>query len=275
MNTKENKDKDKDKDNNEEEMLLKLKNETFFDYLDDMKPSVYNILSGGENASIILEIKSNNTQKKDDIFDEPWSNQAHEIIPGLYLGDYDAATNIRFVKEAKIQGIVNLAAGLENKFDRKSKTPFINYLEDVQIYDNPNEDIIAASIKSIPFIHQHLSQNKNVLVHCAAGISRSVSIVCAYLMFLNKWNFFDALDYVQQKRPSSLSPNPNVGFRRQLLSLNNEERIHNIELTYDSATLDDASPSATPVDDEQWNIPHRMYPVDHVPRPWKTDDYDE
>lgn len=29
----------------------------------------------------------------------------------------------------------------------------------------------------------------NVLVHCYAGVSRSVAIVCAYIMWKLNWNF--------------------------------------------------------------------------------------
>ncbi len=29
----------------------------------------------------------------------------------------------------------------------------------------------------------------NILIHCYAGVSRSVTIVCAYIMWKFKWNF--------------------------------------------------------------------------------------
>ncbi|CBH11365.1 dual-specificity protein phosphatase, putative [Trypanosoma brucei gambiense DAL972] len=54
-----------------------------------------------------------------------------------------------------------------------------------------------------------------VLVHCRYGISRSVTIVLAYLMRRNGWSLNDALQYVMCRRPHV---EPNVGFMNVLLS---------------------------------------------------------
>ena len=46
-----------------------------------------------------------------------------------------------------------------------------------------------------------------------AGLSRSATIVIAYLMWSQKWKFADALDYVVKRRPLVC---PNDGFQKQL-----------------------------------------------------------
>jgi len=56
-------------------------------------------------------------------------------------------------------------------------------------------------------------KKSGVLVHCMAGISRSASIVVAYLMKLNNWDVEKSLDTVKQSRKFI---DPNAGFRRQL-----------------------------------------------------------
>ena len=60
----------------------------------------------------------------------------------------------------------------------------------------------------------------NVLVHCAAGISRviitimqSSTLVIAYLMRKKVWSFREAIAFVRKSRPNVL---PNLGFERQL-----------------------------------------------------------
>ena len=52
-----------------------------------------------------------------------------------------------------------------------------------------------------------------MLVHCAAGISRSSSTVIAYLMKKFGWTYVKAYGFVRGKRPVI---SPNNGFIRQL-----------------------------------------------------------
>jgi len=55
--------------------------------------------------------------------------------------------------------------------------------------------------QSIEFIHRARKIDKgNVLVHCFAGISRSVAIVIAYLMTCSDFTFETALAFVKKAR---------------------------------------------------------------------------
>ncbi len=60
------------------------------------------------------------------------------------------------------------------------------------------------------------SENKTVLVHCAAGISRSASLVIAHLMLKHVWTYQQAYQSVKQKRTVIL---PNDGFVKALHEL--------------------------------------------------------
>lgn len=53
-----------------------------------------------------------------------------------------------------------------------------------------------------------------MLVHCVGGVSRSSTIVIAYLMLKHGFSLNDAYDYVKDKK-SNISPNFN--FMQQLL----------------------------------------------------------
>jgi len=79
--------------------------------------------------------------------------------------------------------------------------------------DTPDENILPYIDDAIAYIDDKLSKGSRVLVHCAAGISRSASFVIAYLMKTNKWTFERSIDYVQRKRPII---KPNTGFIKQL-----------------------------------------------------------
>lgn len=55
-----------------------------------------------------------------------------------------------------------------------------------------------------------------VLIHCVAGISRSVSILTAFFMYKRSLSAFEAFDLVHSLRYCAF---PNAGFLNQLLCL--------------------------------------------------------
>lgn len=52
-----------------------------------------------------------------------------------------------------------------------------------------------------------------VLIHCVAGISRSVTFTIAYIMTVTGLSYLQAFTVVQSRRPMA---NPNDGFKKQL-----------------------------------------------------------
>ena len=59
----------------------------------------------------------------------------------------------------------------------------------------------------------NVQNKKNVLVQCHAGVSRSATIVCAYLIRKKSWIPEQALYYLKQKRSRA---KPNAGFWKQV-----------------------------------------------------------
>ena len=84
------------------------------------------------------------------------------------------------------------------------------------IDDDKDEKISQYFFEVHNIINKALVENKNVIVHCAAGISRSSSLVIAYLMIENRWLYEEAYNYVKSKRSII---NPNIGFVKQLKAL--------------------------------------------------------
>jgi len=135
------------------------------------------------------------------------------IVPRLFLSGDDAATNKEILDSKNITHVINLTSNVKNKFE-----PEIKYLK-ISIYDLPTVNIMEHFKSSYGFIENALNENEknSVLVHCNAGISRSSTIVIAYLMQKKIFPFYhDAYDYVKSKRSKIC---PNHGFVKQLINL--------------------------------------------------------
>ena len=72
---------------------------------------------------------------------------------------------------------------------------------------------------AVKFINEARDEKRSVLVHCHAGISRSATIILAYLMINEKLSLGKAFKYVQSKRKII---SPNLNFMGQLMILNRE-----------------------------------------------------
>ena len=134
----------------------------------------------------------------------------HEIEPGLWLGNYAAASDVHLLRSHNIKAIVQC-------LDQRNPINGNYFSYHVICID----DLASVNIKShipeaISFIHRHRLAGNNVLVHCAAGMSRSASIMISYMMAKYKLPFERALTLVRSKR-ACVSPNP--GFTSQLRSL--------------------------------------------------------
>ncbi|XP_015684992.1 dual specificity protein phosphatase 15, partial [Protobothrops mucrosquamatus] len=91
--------------------------------------------------------------------------------------------------------------------------------------DTPEANIKKHFKKCIQFIHSCRLQGGNCLVHCLAGISRSTTIILAYLMAVTPLGWLEALEAVKAVRPVA---NPNLGFRQQLEEFGRSRSVQKI-----------------------------------------------
>ena len=83
----------------------------------------------------------------------------------------------------------------------------------LRLNDVWTEDIARYFEESAQFIDDAINGNGKVLVHCLAGVSRSATIVIAYIMSRHKKPADEALKLVCAKRRIR----PNEGFLKQLV----------------------------------------------------------
>lgn len=127
-----------------------------------------------------------------------------EITNNLYLSDISVPKNTSLMKSKKIAYVISL-----------TKTPIlkisnIDYTQ-IMIDDVGSEDFIKLTINTVDKVLNLLKTNKNTLVHCYRGLSRSVCFVILVLIHQGM-TFKEAFDLIQSKR--QIDPNPE--FIRQI-----------------------------------------------------------
>eukprot|EP00249_Psilotum_nudum_P024868 c29311_g1_i2 orf=484-1389(+) len=83
----------------------------------------------------------------------------------------------------------------------------------IPLNDNPDQDILPALRPCLDFINEARRRSGAVLVHCVAGVSRSATVITAYLMKTERLPLTAALESLRQKQRKA---SPNSGFLRQL-----------------------------------------------------------
>ncbi|XP_051823793.1 dual specificity protein phosphatase 9 [Antechinus flavipes] len=133
-----------------------------------------------------------------------------QILPNLYLGSAQDSANMDMLAKLGIRYILNVTPNLPNLFEKDGD---IHYKQ-IPISDHWSQNLSQFFPEAIDFIDEAVSQNCGVLVHCLAGISRSVTVTVAYLMQKLHLSLNDAYDLVKRQK-SNISPNFN--FMGQLL----------------------------------------------------------
>jgi protein-tyrosine phosphatase len=141
--------------------------------------------------------------------------EADEIEPGLFLGSFAAASNADELSAQQIGCVLSIGISLGNISGLLDYDRFI-------IADDPQSDLKQFFDRGITFIERNLQRNEKVLVHCLAGISRSATIVAAYLIKKYKINADQALSIIAQRRRII---DPNSGFRKQLAQFASEQLL--------------------------------------------------
>ncbi|XP_015671938.1 dual specificity protein phosphatase 13 [Protobothrops mucrosquamatus] len=147
----------------------------------------------------------------------PCRANVNEVWPNLYIGDLYIARDIEQLRRMGISHIVNAAAGRFHidtgaKFYRDLPVDYYG----VEADDDPKFDLSIYFYPTAKYIRAALNSPRGkVLVHCAMGISRSATLVLAFLMIYENKNLVEALKIVREHRGVC----PNTGFLSQLREL--------------------------------------------------------
>ncbi|KAL2866107.1 dual specificity protein phosphatase family protein [Aspergillus lucknowensis] len=141
------------------------------------------------------------------------------VIPGfLYIGPVSTASDLKFLQAHEITVILSIGKsprrvdeGIRTADGLKTMT-----YHRLSLLDDPDADITRCVDQACEILDHARSSGAKVLVHCSAAISRSPTVVAAYLMSSQGYTLQQSLDILTAARPA-ISPNP--GFLSQLQQL--------------------------------------------------------
>ncbi|XP_072836797.2 dual specificity protein phosphatase 22-A [Pogona vitticeps] len=129
-----------------------------------------------------------------------------KVVKGLYLGNIrDSEDRENLVKH----GITHILSVHNNA---KPVLDDMTYLC-ISASDSSNQNLIQYFKECIKFIHECRLNGGGCLIHCLAGVSRSTTVLVAYLMTVTNLGWEECLAATRAVR-SYVSPN--FGFQEQL-----------------------------------------------------------
>lgn len=147
-----------------------------------------------------------------------------EVYPNIYIGDESSARNKSYLQAEGITHVLNTADGHKigqvNTGSSYYENVNIKYLG-LNLMDIPSENIQKFFYEGAAFIESAIMSGGKVLVHCFMGMSRSATIVCAYLMIKQNMTAERALTELRNARQIR----PNDGFLHQLLELEKQLKV--------------------------------------------------
>lgn len=146
-------------------------------------------------SSVSVKKEDESKEKKD----------SGNLLDRLFLGAVEVAESKEWTTKNNIGAIISLCP--------MTSKPQVEEWKHFEVDDHPDEKRLYQNFEALTFwLHSKLTDKKNVLVHCLAGISRSPTLVAAYLIRYHEFSADAALAYIRQRRDIS----PNSGFVKHL-----------------------------------------------------------
>jgi protein-tyrosine phosphatase len=157
----------------------------------------------GINLSALTNVRAEPDERAERL--KHSSHVASEIVKNkLYVGGELPAGNLELLQSLGIETVINMSpASVPSSFPNEFQ--YIAY----DVYDTASEDIASL----IPSVLRVIHEGGKVYLHCQQGVSRSISMAVAYVMWKDGLSCDAALAYVKARRSIA---SPNSGFLTRL-----------------------------------------------------------
>lgn len=137
-------------------------------------------------------------------FNSLFTKSFNEIIPGLYIGNAITAKFALNEYDLIINCTKNIPESLPLTQEMKGprKLDKLGKVIRIPIDDLPEDsDILLSYLPNITKeIHQILINKGKVLVHCSMGVSRSCTVIAAYLIRYYDFTYDNVITFIKSKR---------------------------------------------------------------------------
>ena len=155
-------------------------------------------------------------------------NKLDHIKHGVYLSNWSSATDEKLLKSHNIKAVLCINNVAKQNHELKVYANLGIHHFQIDADDAEHVDLKKWFGKTNTIIEHFVSREQPILIHCTAGISRSVTIVLAYFLYLvhcrgNYRPGFPIINtlykWLRSKRGQAV---PNPGFYTQLIKFETE-----------------------------------------------------
>lgn len=140
------------------------------------------------------------------------TGQVDCILPDfIYLSDLEGTESL---SDLGITHVITLMSRCMMRY-ADLDLPTQNHLK-FEVDDDKKQSLLEVFPKAFAFLDDCKRNQQKVLVHCSAGISRSATVVIAYLIYSHGMTLERAYTFVNERRCVIY---PNIGFMNQLNAL--------------------------------------------------------
>lgn len=183
---------------------------------------------GGERLELDLPSVHGNLDKHSGLLKKDkvalFDKECSKVAEHIYLGGNTVARDKEILGKHGITHILNCVGFVCPEY---FKADFVYHT--LYLRDSPSEDITSILYDVFDYFEYVREQQGRVFVHCCQGVSRSTSLVIAYLMWREGKRFDEAFQYVKAAREIA---DPNLGFACQLIQC--QKRVHAFPLSPNS-----------------------------------------
>ena len=136
------------------------------------------------------------------------------ILSYLVLGSSKDAHCREVLEECGVTYVLNVTATCPNFYEEEKGFVY----KRIAVSDTSTEKLSQHFTEAFEFIELARKEQSGLLIHCRAGMSRSVTFTIAYIMRHFSLPMQAAYQYVKERRPAS---SPNLNFMGQLVAFEN------------------------------------------------------